>query len=128
MIDPEPSTVSTALLGAGRRPGDATAKVGRVMAANYHPDSLTIEAITALQREVDEELRKEGHPVPPAESVRTCMPPSRRTGSTSAGSHIEPDTPSARSRAAAAGPAADRRRRAGREKATPNTTRRRRRI
>jgi hypothetical protein len=31
------------------------------MAANYHPDGLTIEVITALQREVDEELRQEGY-------------------------------------------------------------------
>jgi hypothetical protein len=31
------------------------------MAANFYPDGLTIEVITALQREVDEELRQEGY-------------------------------------------------------------------
>ncbi|EHR48339.1 hypothetical protein SacmaDRAFT_0020 [Saccharomonospora marina XMU15] len=35
------------------------------MATNHYPDGLTIEAITALQREVNDELRREGYPVRP---------------------------------------------------------------
>lgn len=35
------------------------------MTANHYPDGLTPEAITALQREVDDALRQEGYPVPP---------------------------------------------------------------
>jgi hypothetical protein len=36
-----------------------------------HPDGWTFEAITALQQEVDEELRREGYPVLPwLESVQ----------------------------------------------------------
>ncbi|PFG50133.1 hypothetical protein ATK36_5338 [Amycolatopsis sulphurea] len=37
------------------------------MATNHYPDGLTIEAITALQREVNDELRREGYPIPQAE-------------------------------------------------------------
>ncbi|WP_157376799.1 hypothetical protein [Amycolatopsis balhimycina] len=33
------------------------------MAANHHPDGLTIDVITDLQREVNDELRREGYPV-----------------------------------------------------------------
>lgn len=36
------------------------------MTANYHPDGLTFEAITALQKEVDDELRREGYHVEPS--------------------------------------------------------------
>jgi hypothetical protein len=32
---------------------------------DYSPDGLTVEDITALQREVTEELRREGHLPPP---------------------------------------------------------------
>jgi len=35
------------------------------MAANHYLDGLTFEAITALQQDVDEELRRKGYPVPP---------------------------------------------------------------
>ncbi|ALG06962.1 hypothetical protein AOZ06_08515 [Kibdelosporangium phytohabitans] len=38
---------------------------GRVMAANHYPDVLTIKVITALQQEVDDELRQEGSPSKP---------------------------------------------------------------
>jgi hypothetical protein len=31
------------------------------MAANHYPDGLTIEVITALQREINDELRREGY-------------------------------------------------------------------
>lgn len=34
------------------------------MAARFYPDGLTIEIITALQREVDAELRQEGYATP----------------------------------------------------------------
>jgi hypothetical protein len=34
-------------------------------APDYSPDGLTVEDITALQREVTEELRREGHLPPP---------------------------------------------------------------
>lgn len=43
------------------------------MAANHYPDGLTIEAITALQREVNDELRREGYPVQPAQSQSAFM-------------------------------------------------------
>lgn len=33
------------------------------MTANYYPDGLTIEVITALPREINDELRREGYPV-----------------------------------------------------------------
>lgn len=32
------------------------------MAANHHPDGLTIDVIAALQREVNDELRREAIP------------------------------------------------------------------
>lgn len=34
------------------------------MTGNHYPDGLTPDDITALQREVDDELRCEGYPVP----------------------------------------------------------------
>jgi hypothetical protein len=37
------------------------------MAANHYPDGLTIDVITALQREVNDELRREGYPAQQAE-------------------------------------------------------------
>lgn len=39
------------------------------MAANCYPDGLTIEVVTALQWEVNDELRKKGYPVQPAVRV-----------------------------------------------------------
>lgn len=39
------------------------------MATNHYPDGLTIEAITALQREVNDELRREGYPVQPVQQA-----------------------------------------------------------
>ena len=47
---------------------------------NYSPDGLTCEDITALEREVAEELRREGYPVPPAPSEAASCPrrPERR--------------------------------------------------
>lgn len=45
------------------------------MAANHYPDGLTIEAITALQREVNEELRREGYPVQPAQLAFVAVRP-----------------------------------------------------
>lgn len=57
------------------------------MAANYYPDGLTIEVITALQREVDDELRREGYPVQPVQPafapVRHAPARKRRTGQSS---------------------------------------------
>jgi hypothetical protein len=47
------------------------------MAANYYPDGLTIEVITALEHEVDEELQREGYPAQPVVSAPTWMPPRR---------------------------------------------------
>ena len=43
---------------------------------DYSPDGLTVEDITALQREVTEELRREGHLPPPRRHRR------RRSGGT----------------------------------------------
>lgn len=47
---------------------------------NYSPDGLTFEDITALEREVAEELRREGYPVPPAPPEAGSCPrrPERR--------------------------------------------------
>lgn len=45
------------------------------MATNHYPDGLTIEAITALQREVDDELRREGYPVPPVQQAFVAVRP-----------------------------------------------------
>jgi hypothetical protein len=41
---------------------------------NYSPDGLTFEDITALEREVAEELRREGYPVPLAPSESASCP------------------------------------------------------
>jgi hypothetical protein len=35
------------------------------MDSNYYPDGLTLEIINELQRQVDDELRQQGYPVPP---------------------------------------------------------------
>jgi hypothetical protein len=35
------------------------------MDSNYYPDGLTLEIINQLQRQVDDELRQQGYPVPP---------------------------------------------------------------
>lgn len=35
------------------------------MTTGHHPDGWTFEAITALQHDADEELRREGYPVQP---------------------------------------------------------------
>jgi hypothetical protein len=57
------------------------------MVANHYPDGLTIEVITALQREVDEELRREGYPVQPVQPAFVPVQPAaarkRRTGQSS---------------------------------------------
>jgi hypothetical protein len=45
------------------------------MATNHDPDGLTIEAITALQREVNDELRREGYPVQPAQQAFVAVRP-----------------------------------------------------
>lgn len=54
------------------------------MAANHHPDGLTIDVITSLQREVNDELRREGYPVQQAEptfvAVRPTLACRRRDG------------------------------------------------
>lgn len=50
------------------------------MAANYYPDGLTIEVITALEHEVDEELQAEGYPAQPVVSAPMRMPPRRTRG------------------------------------------------
>ncbi|CRK55149.1 hypothetical protein [Alloactinosynnema sp. L-07] len=44
-------------------------------AANHHPDGLTIDVITALQREVNDELRWEGYPVQQAEPAFVAVRP-----------------------------------------------------
>jgi hypothetical protein len=50
------------------------------MAANHYPDGLTIDVITALQREVSDELRREGYPAQLAEPtpMRVRPVPARR--------------------------------------------------
>lgn len=57
------------------------------MAADYYPDGLTPEIITALQHEVDEELRREGYPVQPVQPafvpVRPAPARKRRAGHSS---------------------------------------------
>jgi hypothetical protein len=57
------------------------------MTANHHPDGLTIDVITALQREVDDELRREGYPVqqgkPTFAAVRPAPARRRRGGHSS---------------------------------------------
>jgi hypothetical protein len=45
------------------------------MATNHYPDGLTIEAITALQREVNDELRREGYPVQPEQPAFVAVRP-----------------------------------------------------
>lgn len=57
------------------------------MAANHHPDGLTIDVITALQREVDDELRQEGYPVQQAEPAFAAV---RATGAEVTTRHHEP--------------------------------------
>jgi hypothetical protein len=67
-----------------------------VRAAHYYPDGVTVEVITALQREVDDELRQEGYtplrqwapswsPASPTGTRRNHRS-SRRTGNTRTGS------------------------------------------
>lgn len=60
------------------------------MAANHYPDGLTRAAIAALQREVYDELRREGYPRPHRSGVEH---ESRRIGAAEAGTvdrHTEP--------------------------------------
>jgi hypothetical protein len=54
------------------------------MASNYYPDGLALEIINELQRQVDDELRQQGYPVPPQsptpsnESAAPTSTPRRR--------------------------------------------------
>lgn len=47
------------------------------MTGNHYPDGLTPEVITALQQAVDDELRREGHPVPQWPEP-SCLPATPR--------------------------------------------------
>lgn len=71
------------------------------MAANHYPDGLTIEAITALQREVNDELRREGYPVQPEQPAFVAVRPTsaRRLQA----DHSSPRTNGSRTRSLATG-------------------------
>ncbi|MEV6825560.1 hypothetical protein [Amycolatopsis sp. NPDC051102] len=51
---------------------------GLAASATYHPDELTIDVITALQREVNDELRREGYPVQQSELRGSPANPGRQ--------------------------------------------------
>jgi len=57
---------------------------------DYSPDGLTVEDITALQREVTAELRREGHLPPPRRHRR------RRSGTWPSGARVPSAPPSRR--------------------------------
>lgn len=94
------------------------------MTANHYPDDLTIEVITALQQEVDAELRKEGYPVSATRSARTRRPSSGPNTTTTARSLADSANGPARRRASDDGPRKHRQRRAGQKDGTPPAMRR----
>lgn len=68
---------------------------------DHHPDSLTFDAITALQREVDAELRREGYPMRSREPRRRPSPARsrrerRRRGSSRVAPRRRPTAPTKR--------------------------------
>ncbi|GLY71686.1 hypothetical protein Atai01_83050 [Amycolatopsis taiwanensis] len=93
-----------------------------MMAANHYPDGLAPEDIAALQRAVDDELRREGHPVQerPEPSFLPTIPRRARRRSTSRASR-RPDTSAPSTQHRRVAPSADRDRR--RTPANGRTTR-----
>lgn len=94
------------------------------MTANYYPDGLTVEVITALQQEVDAGLRKEGCPVPATRSARTRRPSSGPSRTTTARSFVDDTNGLARRRAGDDGPQRHRGQGTGPKDATPPAMRR----
>jgi hypothetical protein len=93
------------------------------MTANYYPDGLTVEVITALQQEVNAELHMEDYLAPATRSARTHRSSSGPTSAATARSRADGVNGPARRRVGDDGPRRHRRRWTGRKDGTSTTTR-----